>query len=593
MDTKLSPQIQLALLYESILPYTAFWGIIGRPIGDQKWEVLIRYLGDLTPIEEEMGISFQIIALTYATVLIDKTRIRTLATYEEIGYIEFPEVMEYILEPYLTDVCLTENVVSEQGYNLTGKGTIVAIIDSGIDYMHEDFTNEDNTSRILFLWDQNIEGNPPNGFTQGTEYTREDINRALNAPTEEEQLSIVPSVDTLGHGTHITGIAAGNGKRSNGRYRGVAVESELVIVKLKENPALEVEVRGPRNIDVMAGLKYVEEKARLLNKPVSVLMGIGINEGAHEGLSSIETFINQITRTSVMNVSVGTGNQADKDTHTSGTVAQGQRKQIQISIDEGQAYYFCTLWKSFVDEMSLVIISSSGKRTEELSNLVNNRAFVFDNTVVLVNFSEPTSSEKDQQIIIFLERAGAAPIDAGIWTIELRGIAIITGQYNIWSSSLNTNLRATRFLEPDPYITLTIPSTAMWITSVAAFNELTNQVLPFSGRGFTRTGNIKPDITCPGFNVMTASNKSIEGYLPVTGSSVAAAFMCGAYALFMEYGIVQGRDSFLYGERLKAYVWRNARRPLQYAPYPNRLWGYGILCIVDVLDDLARRYETQ
>jgi subtilisin family serine protease len=588
---KLSPQIQLALRYLNILPYDAFLGIMGQPVGDQFWDVLVIYRGNLQPIANQFNLVFQIVSNNFAITRVNRDVITLLTSYAEISYIEFPEVMMYIQDTPLVAICATEAGLTPGNYTLTGRGVLIAVIDSGINYMHEDFCNVDNTTRIAYLWDQNIEGNPPEGFLEGTQYTREQINEALNANTVEEQLAIVPSVDTLGHGTALAGVAGGNGRRSNGQFRGVATESEFLIVKLKENPQIPSPARGPRNIDVMLGVRYAVERARELGRPLSIVIGLGINEGSHDGQGSLEAFLNQINFEYVVNICVGTGNEANKDSHTRGIIQQGQREFIQIIIEPGQPYYFCTLWKSFMDEFSLVVRAPSGEVTEVLTEIVNNRAFILNNTIVMVNFSEPTDITKSQQIIVFLERFDTAAINSGVWTLEMTGLEILQGNYNIWGSNVDPNLILSRFVNPDPFITLTIPSTADGVTSVAAYNNITNQIASFSGRGFTRIDGIKPDFVAPGVNIVAPDIASITGYAPITGTSVASAFACGAYAVLMEYGILRNGDNDLHGERLKAFVLKNTRKPIQYRPYPNTQWGYGILCVANTISELQARYQ--
>lgn len=113
---------------------------------------------------------------------------------------------------------------------------MIGIVDSGIDYENSDFRNTDGTTRILALWDQTIQnGKPPEGYHIGTEFTSEQINEALSMEVKEERYRIVPSRDTSGHGTAVAGIAAGNGRGSkNGKYRGVAPEAGLLIVRMGE-----------------------------------------------------------------------------------------------------------------------------------------------------------------------------------------------------------------------------------------------------------------------------------------------------------------------------------------------------------------------
>ncbi|WP_261814990.1 S8 family serine peptidase [Paraclostridium bifermentans] len=111
---------------------------------------------------------------------------------------------------------------------ITGRGVLVAVIDSGIDYLHDDFIYPDKTSKIEYIWDQTIDGNPPKGYTLGTEYSREDINKAIES--NDKNLT----KDETGHGTMLSGICSGLGNL-NKQYSGVAPDSELIIVKLKKN----------------------------------------------------------------------------------------------------------------------------------------------------------------------------------------------------------------------------------------------------------------------------------------------------------------------------------------------------------------------
>ena len=164
--------------------------------------------------------------------------------------------------------CMTsvQSQFSPLGMPLTGKGILVACVDSGIDYSHPDFRNQDGRTRILKLWDQSIQGNPPKGYVIGTEYTREQINAALEADTREEREKLLPSRDLSGHGTGVMGIAAGNGRASDGVYRGVAYESELIVVKL----GISREGGFPRTTELIQGIDYVLRQAVALEKPVAL-----------------------------------------------------------------------------------------------------------------------------------------------------------------------------------------------------------------------------------------------------------------------------------------------------------------------------------
>ncbi|MGL4344407.1 MAG: S8 family peptidase [Cellulosilyticaceae bacterium] len=588
-NTKLSPQLQLALKYRNILSPNAFLGTIGYPISSPMWELVVTYFGSITGIEAELGVEVTLLSENFAIVVIDSTKIGALSDYPQVVYIEFPEVMDYIIEPELSDICVTQSVLDQGNYALTGKGILVGIIDSGIDYNHMDFMTPEGKTRIVSLWDQTGAGSPPEGFKFGTEYTRDQIDEALSLPLEQRS-EVVPERDILGHGTAVAGVAVGNGRGSNGQYKGVATESELVIVKLR-NPLKSPE-RGPRNVEAMLGMNYVIQKARELERPVVMMIGLGVNEGSHRGDNVLELFINQQISKVRGNMVVGTGNQGNKESHTAGKLKQGQIEKVQIYIDRGQPYYFFSLWKNFADTFAITLETPSGEQTEVLNGIINNRAFNFGNTTVLINFSEPTTLGQAQQILVFLESQEEEGIAPGIWTLQIDGEDVVDGMYNIWGSSIDPYERRTRFLKPVVETTLTIPSTAQNLTSVAAYSSSTQQIRAFSGRGYTADNRIKPDIAAPGFNVMAPKAGTVNGYTRVSGTSIAAGFTVGAYAVLMEYGIIRNDDPFLYGGRLEAYVQKNARRNPIHAPYPNEEWGYGSLCVADVLSDLRKRYNA-
>ena len=125
------------------------------------------------------------------------------------------------------------DIVQDMPLSLRGKGTLIGIVDSGIDYENAEFRNEDGTTRIVSLWDQSVNGRPPAGYLAGTEYTREQIDAALATEDKEVRRQMVKTSDVSGHGTAVAGIAAGNGRGSEGRrFRGAAPEAELIIVKM-------------------------------------------------------------------------------------------------------------------------------------------------------------------------------------------------------------------------------------------------------------------------------------------------------------------------------------------------------------------------
>ena len=177
---------------------------------DGLLEVIVKYNGNLQEIGTLLGADIEILSPDYAIITLNIDRLADLYNFPQIEYIELPKLLTFMLRDNLESACIT-SVQSGTGLGLSGSGVIVGIIDSGIDYTHPDFINSGGTTRILYLWDQNATGTPPPGFRKGAEYTQNQINQALQSRTPRET---VPLVDTVGHGTAVAGIAAGNGMAS-------------------------------------------------------------------------------------------------------------------------------------------------------------------------------------------------------------------------------------------------------------------------------------------------------------------------------------------------------------------------------------------
>lgn len=587
ITNKISATLQLALRYEGLLNDT-FKSLFIVPSEENIWEIVMQYSGNIETILSQYNFTSYDLHGGFAQIFINKLEIPNLSNQPQVIFLSLPTRCEYI-DIGLGSVCAS-NISNPMGnFNVTGAGVLLGVVDSGIDYSHPDFRNEDGTTRIQFLWDQTLEGSPPIGFSSGVEFTSSQINEALSQNTKEEQLAIVPSQDEIGHGTALTGIAAGNGRGSQGNVnRGMAPECELIIVKIGR-----VSSEHPRDIDVMQGIHYVLEKAQQLRRPITILLGIGNSLTAHDGNAPLELYIDRQYNTWLSSIVVGTGNEGNRASHTDGGFVEGESQEIQLLIEGEIANYGCCIWKKFSDEINLIINAPNGERTDELSLLTPNRAYVFDQTAVLINFSEPITSTGSQEIFILFQGQGGATINPGIWTLVLTGTYVIEGSFNIWGSIVTDRSNLTRFLNSQPERTLTTPSTARKLTSVAAYNSLTQQVAPFSGRGFAIDDVTKPDIAAPGINITVPASGGETLYTTLSGTSVASAFVAGAYVLMMSYGIFQLGNLNFYGDILKIYLLRAARRPSLQAPYPNSIWGYGLLCVEQALVDMKEVDEQQ
>lgn len=540
------------------------------------WEVIVKYSGDIQRIENELGAEIELLGENIAIITLRADQIAKLYDYKEIVYIEMPRTLNLVLNRSLRTACIAQ-VHDPISYNLTGKGVLVGIIDSGIDYTHPDFLNPDNTSRVLYLWDQTTTGTPPSGFRQGMEFDNDMINMALNSSQPQ---TIVSSDDRLGHGTSVAGIAVGNGRSSDGYEKGAAPEASLIIVKLG--------YRGmesfARTTEIMRALKYIIDKAEELEMPVSINLSFGTNDGSHDGNSLFETYINSVSQRWKTVISVATGNEGAAGHHFSGNISTGQTMDVSFVVAESIDTLYLSFWKNFVDQFTLELILPSGRTTGVIDSFREITDTTIEDTSIRVYYGQPTHYNEDQEIL-FIINAGDSAIPQGLWHLRVRGTEVVEGNFDIWLPTMEEVGQNTAFTDPAVDTTLTLPSTVYNVISVGGYNDLIDAAASFSGRGFTRNNvYVKPDLVAPAVNII--STRSGGGYDSFTGTSIAAPFVTGAVALMMQWGIVLGNDPFLYGQRVKAYLKRGATRKAGIT-YPNQIWGYGSLCLRKSMDYLS------
>ena len=555
---------------------------VGYDPEEKTWELIVRHNGSLEALRNE-GIRVDELAAGYAVLVVPESRIDQVSAMEQIVYIEKPKRLFFASNMARAASCLSTiqtssgsgtggvgagaGVISGLESGLTGRGVLVAVIDSGIDYFHSDFRNPDGTTRIGLLADQD----------RDRIYTREEINAALETGSRTSALALVPSTDPSGHGTAVAAIAAGNGREGNGVYRGVAYESELMVVKLG-TPLTD---SFPRTTQLMKALDLVVRRAQDMNRPLAVNISFGNTYGSHDGTSLLETFINDMSGIGRNVIVAGTGNEGTGAGHRAGSLVMGQEENAQLSIAPYETGMGVQLWKSYVDQFSIRLVTPSGEIIGPIDSRLGPQTLRYGGTQILIYYGKPSPFSRAQEVYFdFLPVRDY--LDSGIWTFRLTPERIVTGRYDMWLPSRGILNPSTRFLRPVPETTLTIPSTAANVISVGAYDDSYRAYADFSGRGFTRqTGQVKPDLAAPGVDIVTARRGG--GYEAVTGTSFAAPFVTGSAALLMQWGILQGNDPFLYGEKVKAYFTRGARHLPGYDVWPNERLGYGTLCVRDSL----------
>lgn len=580
---------------------------VGYSREEREWELIIRYDQEAAAGRKELETVVPL-SFGYGIIRVPESQIEALAALPEVEYIEKPKRLFFAVNRGKAASCFSGlpevrrkeetaagpaggflNAGTSEGSGsraLEGEGIITAVIDSGVDYFHPDFRNEDGSTRILSLWDQTVSaGPPPAGFRQGTEFTREEINRALTAGSRMEGYGIVPSTDRSGHGTQVLGILAGNGNASGGLFTGGAPKSDILVVKM----GMPGEQDFPSTTQLMQAVEYTVRKAAEYQKPVAINLSFGNVYGSHAGTALVETYLNAMAGKWKNVIVAGAGNEGVGKGHTSGRLTEAEGRTIELAVSEFETTLNLQLWKRYGDEFDVTLVHPGGRRITlpPLSAIAPGQSgagiqrYRLGGTELLVYYGVPVPYSADQEIYLDFLPAEAY-LDPGIWRIELLPRKIIWGEFDMWLPGAEVLNPRTGFLRPSPEVTLTIPSTAEKVITVGAYDSETMTYAVFSGRGYTRyPEKIKPDLAAPGVGITTAAVGG--GYASATGTSFAAPFVTAAAALLMQWGIWAGNDPYLYGEKVKAYLIKGARRLPGFPQWPNPQLGWGVLCVRDSL----------
>lgn len=533
---------------------------IGYDPEQNTWELIVRYTGSLDGLRIRYPqIRIRELLNQYAVLIVPETLVDAVSQETVIEYVEKPKQLYFELQAGKAASCI--NAV-QQGMNnpfgLFGKGTIVAVIDTGIRAESMEFRNADGSTRILNIWDQ----------TTGTEYDRSQIDEALQNETKDT--AGIPGADVLGHGTQVAAIACGSS--------GVAAQADILVVKL----GLAAKNGFPRTTQLMEALDYVVRKAIDYGKPLAVNISFGNNYGDHTGSSLLENFINDIADSWKCSICIGSGNEGLGAVHTGGTLTEDMEETVELAVSSYETGLSIQIWKDYWDDIAVEIIAPSGRNLGRIQENSRVSRIRYKDMELLTYFGEPSPFRIRQEIYIDMIPQ-TVYIQSGLWKFRLIPRSIRNGRYDMWLPAQGALNFGTGFTSPDSASTFTIPSAAAKAVTVGAYDAGTGSAAPFSGRGYiVEIGGslmVKPELAAPGVNVLVPS---VSGMARVSGTSYATPFVTGSAALLMEWGIVRGNDAFLYGEKLKAYLIKGAE-PLAGAAVPDTQTGWGRLCLKNSL----------
>lgn len=552
-----------------------------------------------TPLIEPACI--QNINRRYSILYYDRSGVPPLSI-SQYSYTSIPKLFS-LMDSTSLDVSGILSIQNQPSLSLKGEGTLIGIVDTGIDYTNPLFLDETGNTRIVSIWDQTavhedtvgnqmvatkrLQASQTQNFLYGAEYTREQINEALRA---EMPFSVVPQRDMNGHGTFLASVAAGSADPVND-FIGAAPLSELVIVKLKEakqNLREFFYMQGEESLyqenDIMAGVAYLEEVAKREQKPLVILLGVGSNQGSHTGAGPLSILLDEIGGQIGRVVVVPAGNQAVAQHHFYGeAISVLDPVRVEMNVEAGFDGFCMELWSYAPELVRVVVQSPTGQRSQggfPVSEETQTTRFVFENTILTLDYR--IAGKESGDLVIFFRFT--RPIE-GIWTVLVYPQNAITGAFHMWLPIQPLVGGDIRFIEPNPDTTVTTPGNTQLAITVGGYNGLTGARYLQSGRGFSGTGQVKPEFCAPAVEVAGARISPIssiqdgvfgDGYTTLTGTSAAAAITAGAASLVLEWGLLRGNAPTMNSVEVKNLLIRGCERERNRV-YPNTEWGYGRL----------------
>lgn len=541
-----------------------------------------------TPLIEPACV--QSINRNYDILYYDRSSVPPLSI-SRYSYTSIPKLFS-LMDSTSLDVSGILAIQNQPALSLKGEGVLVGIVDTGIDYTNPLFQDGTGNTRILSIWDQTavpveeesnqmiatkwLHGTQEVSLQYGIEYTREQINEALNS---EAPQTIVPETDTNGHGTYLASLAAGSADATND-FIGAAPLSELVVVKLKEakqnlRDFFYMSATEPlyQENDLMAGVMYLDAVARREQKPMVILLGVGSNQGSHTGSGPLSLLLDEVGSQIGRVVVIPSGNQAVAQHHFFGeTTSMLNPVSVEINVGEEIEGFCMELWSYAPELVRIVVQSPTGQRSQggfPVSEETQTTNFVFENTVLTLDYRVAGKARGD--LLVFFRFSRPA---TGIWTVQVYPENGITGEFHIWLPIQPLIGQEIRFIQPNPDTTITTPGNARVPITVGGYNGLTGARYLQSGRGFSGTGQVKPEFCAPAIDVSGADLRG--NYVELTGTSAAAAITAGAAALVMEWGLLRGNAPTMNSVEVKNLLIRGCQRE-ENRTYPNTEWGYGKL----------------
>lgn len=548
-------------------------------------DYIVEYNGDRQVLEEIYSNACLFFIDNRYAILYSKKRSDYMESFGNLAYNIFPKLLAPMDEavgeaayntPSILSMINGENLDNESVLGLDGKDIVIGIVDTGIDILNEEFLNEYGRTRIKYAWDQSVNSSSGDSyageFPFGTYYTEEQLNRFV-----EEGNSVLRGEDN--HGNYLASIAAG-------RNNGIAVNSDLVVVKLKQAKGNLKELYGVRQgeayseADIMLAIAYILQCSYRLRKTVSILIGFGTNSGSHTGSAALEAYINNIGILRGVCVSVAGGNEGAAGHHTEGDIEDNEQAVIEINVPEKTAFTL-EIWGKAPGVYAIGMDIAGGEIIDRIPPRFDRSQIIkpiFGGGTIYVDYFLVEGQSGDELILV---RFFDTP--RGLYRITLTAAGAAGKSYRAWLPVSQFAPEGLVFTNPVTWGTVTVPGTAKTPIVAAAYNYSDGSIYVNGSRGYTADSVVKPDLAAPGVNITGAGPYGTK--VTGSGSSISAACAVGAAALMQQWSRDRGLSPYINGNQIRQYLIRGADRENS-RRYPDRYYGFGILNLRKTFESL-------
>lgn len=548
-------------------------------------DYIVEYNGDRQILEEIYSNACLFFIDNRYAILYSKKRSDYMESFGNLAYNIFPKLLAPMdvaggeaayNTPSILSMINGENLDNESVLGLDGKDIVIGIVDTGIDILNEEFLNEYGRTRIKYAWDQSVNSSSGDSyageFPFGTYYTEEQLNRFV-----EEGNSVLRGEDN--HGNYLASIAAG-------RNNGIAVNSDLVVVKLKQAKGNLKELYGVRQgeayseADIMLAIAYILQCSYRLRKTVSILIGFGTNSGSHTGSAALEAYINNIGILRGVCVSVAGGNEGAAGHHTEGDIEDNEQAVIEINVPEKTAFTL-EIWGKAPGVYAIGMDIAGGEIIDRIPPRFDRSQIIkpiFGGGTIYVDYFLVEGQSGDELILV---RFFDTP--RGLYRITLTAAGAAGKSYRAWLPVSQFAPEGLVFTNPVTWGTVTVPGTAKTPIVAAAYNYSDGSIYVNGSRGYTADSVVKPDLAAPGVGITGAGpyGTTVTG----SGSSISAACAVGAAALMQQWSRDRGLSPYINGNQIRQYLIRGADRENN-RRYPDRYYGFGTLNLRKTFESL-------